>query len=189
MASDKENQISAWVKAHSDGLFSWALYKTSDKTIAEDLVQETFISAFEHLDRFEGKSNPKTWLQSILNNKITDHYRRQSRSIMQRPDTDAGLTDTMFDASGAWKANGLEHAWDEEVHFMDNPEFNAVLEQCMGDLPSNWRLALLSKYILNKDPKAICQELDISASNYWQIVHRAKLLLKKCLEINWLQTK
>jgi RNA polymerase sigma-70 factor (ECF subfamily) len=39
--------------------------------------------------------------------------------------------------------------------------------------------------ILKKKTEAICQELEITASNYWQIVHRSKLLLKKCLELKW----
>ena len=56
----------------------------------------------------------------------------------------------------------------------------------MEDLPQKWKFAVTSKYLTDKKADEICQELEITVSNYWQIVHRAKLLLKKCLEMKWL---
>jgi RNA polymerase sigma-70 factor (ECF subfamily) len=79
MASTKENTktlFESWVNQFSDELFSWAYHKTSSKETAEDLVQDTFLSAFHKIDTFEGKSSPKTWLFSILNNKsLTQFFR------------------------------------------------------------------------------------------------------------------
>jgi RNA polymerase sigma-70 factor (ECF subfamily) len=72
----KENSKSVleqWVNQFSDELYSWAF--SSSKEIAEDLVQDTFLAAFHKIDSFEGKSQPKTWLFSILNNKVIDYYR------------------------------------------------------------------------------------------------------------------
>jgi DNA-directed RNA polymerase specialized sigma24 family protein len=60
-----------------------------------------------------------------------------------------------------------------------------VMQECMNDLPHKWKLALVSKYLSDKDTTEICQELEITPSNYWQIVHRSKLLLRKCLEMKW----
>lgn len=68
--------IISWVEAYSDKLYSWALYKTKNKETAEDLVQDTFVIAFQSFNKFEGKSDPKTWLYGILNHKITDHFRK-----------------------------------------------------------------------------------------------------------------
>lgn len=95
------------------------------------------------------------------------------------------FTDTLFNSYDNWKANGLEEAWSHEAHLLDDPAFNDVMDVCMGDLPPKWRLTVLSKYIFDKETLEICQELEISKTNYWQVLHRAKLLLKKCLEINW----
>ena len=66
-----------WVKNYADYLYSIALFKTNMQTEAEDLVQETFLAAFKSKDEFRGQSTEKTWLTAILNNKITDHYRRK----------------------------------------------------------------------------------------------------------------
>ncbi|MFA7327306.1 MAG: RNA polymerase sigma factor [Candidatus Kapaibacterium sp.] len=98
--------IKSWVELYSDQLYTWAFYKTSDKETAEDLVQETFLAAINSFEKFEGKSEPKTWLLSILKNKIADHFRKVYRSnancdsiitlsksnlIFRTPDSDVGV--------------------------------------------------------------------------------------------------
>ena len=55
----------------------------------------------------------------------------------------------------------------------------------MGKLPSQWKIVITAKYLDSKKAKDICKELDITTSNYWQLVHRAKLQLKGCLENNF----
>ncbi len=173
--------LTQWVHEYSDGLFSWALHKTSDQAIAEDIVQETFIAAHKNFDSFEGKSSPKTWLTSILNNKIKDHYRAQSRKV----ETVSIEWPMPFTSDGHWKVNGLESKWTESPELLDELEFIRTFEKCIDALPDHWGFAVRSRYVMSKKSKDICQELDITESNYWQIIHRAKLSLKSCLELNW----
>ena len=73
--------IKGYVELYSDSLYTWAFNKTSDKETAEDLVQETFLAAVQGFAKFESKREPKTWLISILRNKIADHYRKSYRYI------------------------------------------------------------------------------------------------------------
>lgn len=188
----KENSkdiLEKWVNQFSDELFSWALYKTSSKETAEDLVQETFLAAFRKLDTFQGKSQPKTWLFSILNNKVIDYYRLTARTTKQTfsltENSGYELSDGLFNETENWKSNEINAIWDQEEELLDNPEFNNVMQDCMEDLPQKWKYAVTSKYLTDKNADEICQELEITVSNYWQIVHRAKLLLKKCLEMKW----
>jgi RNA polymerase sigma-70 factor (TIGR02943 family) len=188
----KENSklvLENWVNQYSDSLFSWALYKTSSKETAEDLVQETFLAAFHKIDTFQGKSQPKTWLFSILNNKIIDYYRLSAKTTKQNfslsEKSGYELSDGLFNDTEHWKNNDINPIWDQEEELLDNPEFNAAMQDCMEDLPKKWKIALTAKYLTDKNADAICQELEISLSNYWQIVHRAKLLMKKCLEMKW----
>nr|WP_315166441.1 sigma-70 family RNA polymerase sigma factor [uncultured Flavobacterium sp.] len=188
----KENSkdiLEKWVNQFSDELFSWALYKTSSKETAEDLVQETFLAAFHKLDTFQGKSQPKTWLFSILNNKVIDYYRLSAKTTKQTfsisENSGYELSDGLFNETENWKSNEINPIWDQEEELLDNPEFNNAMQECMEDLPQKWKYAVTSKYLTDKNADEICQELEITVSNYWQIVHRAKLLLKKCLEIKW----
>ncbi|MFO7825889.1 MAG: sigma-70 family RNA polymerase sigma factor [Cyclobacterium sp.] len=183
--TSKHVVVSEWVNSHGDYLFSWAYHKTGNREVAEDLVQEVFLAAVKNFEGFKEKSSPKTWLLKILNNKIIDHYRKSAKKTVHLDDQAFQFTETLFNANGNWKANGLEEAWSNDTHLLDDPAFNDVMNVCIEDLPPRWRLAVISKYIFDKETLEICQELEISKTNYWQVLHRAKLLLKKCLEINW----
>jgi RNA polymerase sigma-70 factor (ECF subfamily) len=188
--TDKKKKIfEDWINQYADAMFSWAFHKTSSKEVAEDLVQDTFLSAFKAIDSFENKSKPKTWLFSILNNKIIDFYRKSARKFNSL-DTDPEkegykITESLFDNNQNWTPTGFEDIWDREKHLLDDPEFIKVFEYCLKDLPEKWNLAILAKYRLGKGAADICQELDITPSNYWQIIHRSKLLLKECIEKEW----
>ncbi len=185
MANDSKKTITTWLQEYGDELYSWALYKTSNKEIAEDLVQDTFVSACTNFDKFQNNSTPKTWLFSILKNKIIDHYRSKSRQFTTSYEDYAKpmqMSDDLFDSNEEWK----EIAEVNAQNWLDNPEFITILSQCKNKLPENWQFILQARFILDQDSKNICQELEITMSNYWQIVHRAKLLLKKCIELNWI---
>ncbi|MGM5469698.1 sigma-70 family RNA polymerase sigma factor [Flavobacteriaceae bacterium LMO-SS05] len=187
---DSKKTIESWVSEHSDALFSWAFYKTSCKEVAEDLVQDTFLSAFNKLDSFKGNSQPKTWLFSILNNKVIDYYRLSAKttkktfSLSEEKATE--ISDGLFNETEDWKDYTINPIWNQDEELLDNPDFNKVMQYCMDDLPENWKLAVTSKYLTDKKAGEICQELNITVSNYWQIIHRAKLVLKKCLEMKWI---
>ncbi len=183
-----QEKITMWVESFSDDLYSWALYKTNDKLVAEDLVQDTFFAAFKSLDSFREESTAKTWIFKILNNKIIDHYRKSSRFkkiSVHNEEEGIILTNGLFDKHNNWNPNGLEDKWEQDEHLLDNTDFNKIMSLCMDDLPTPWRTAVSWKYYLEREAGEICQELNITPSNYWQIIHRAKLLLKKCLEKNW----
>ena len=185
MANDSKKTITTWLQEYGDELYSWALYKTSNKEIAEDLVQDTFVSACTNFDKFQNNSTPKTWLFSILKNKIIDHYRSKSRQFTTSYEDYSKpmqMSDDLFDSNEEWK----EIAEVNAQNWLDNPEFITILSQCKNKLPENWQFILQARFILDQDSKNICQELEITMSNYWQIVHRAKLLLKKCIELNWI---
>jgi len=181
----------SWVKLYTNSLYSWALFKTSSKETAEDLVQETFLTAYQQFEIFRGDSGPKTWLLAILNNKIKAHYRKKYQQIDINKDHDTatkdlGIFNQLFDDDDRWKDKEKPISWNaDEDHLLDNREFNMVLTSCLGKLPDNWRSAVNLKYIEQKKGELICQELDIAPTNFWQILHRAKLQLRKCLEINW----
>ncbi|MEB0260294.1 MULTISPECIES: sigma-70 family RNA polymerase sigma factor [unclassified Mucilaginibacter] len=181
--------IESWVTLYTNNLYSWAFFKTSSKESAEDLVQDTFLTAYQQFEKFRGESTPKTWLLAILNNKIRAHYRKKYQQLAEKERSETSnspIFDQLFDENDRWKNKEKPSAWhDDEGHLLDDREFNGVLTSCLGKLPEQWRVAVNLKYIEQKKGDLICQELDIAATNFWQILHRAKLQLRKCLEINW----
>jgi len=185
MSKDPTLQLSDLVEKYTETLYSRAFYKVSDAELAKDLVQETFLAAAEKIDSFKGNSSPKTWLFAILNHKITDHYRKK---MNQAVNLDHQVFSKFFDEEGTWSREKRPLDWqEEEQHLLDNPTFQKVLEDCLHELPENWHTAVKLKYLLSKKGDEICQELNISRTNYWQIIHRAKLQLRDCIQTNWLK--
>jgi RNA polymerase sigma-70 factor (ECF subfamily) len=179
------NDIAIWVEKYTQELYSWALHKISDSELAADLVQETFLAAAEKIESFKGDSSPKTWLFSILNHKIIDHYRKK---VNQPVHLENHAFSRFFSNEGDWKENNKPknwHAQENEQHLLDDNEFLNVLKKCLDALPEKWSISVKLKYLSDKSGDEICQELDITPSNYWQIIHRAKLQLRECIEKNW----
>ena len=189
--NDPEIVIKSWVDAYSNKMYSWCLFKTNSKETSEDLVQDTFMAAFQAMNKYEGKSDPKTWLFSILNNKIADHFRKLYRNPTVtesgiKQSSDASFFETYFEADGSWKKEQRPRVWPlEEAHLLDNKIFVKVLQSCIGKLSPDCYAAVQLKYLEEKKGEVICQELQITPANFWQMLHRARLQLRKCLEIHW----
>jgi DNA-directed RNA polymerase specialized sigma24 family protein len=73
----------------------------------------------------------------------------------------------------------------DEKELLDDPGFLQVLDQCMEGLPERSKAVLSAKYFEKKKGGLICQEMGLSSSNYWQLVRRAKLMLRDCLATKW----
>lgn len=190
MLKSKE-KITLWVNQYTEDLINWASYKTNDRVLAEDLVQETFISAHKNLDKFEEKSSPKTWLFSILKNKIADNYRSkiQQNTIREsdfKTENESSILDRIFNKQGEWNNSSKPQEWNSnEEELLDNEDFNLILKMCLENLNEKSFLSIQYKYLEGKNGKDICQDLGITPSNFWQLLHRAKLQVRECVENNW----
>ena len=178
-----DNRLTQWVETYTKELYSWAFHKVSDSELAKDLVQDTFLAAVERIQSFKGDSSPKTWLFSILNHKIIDYYRKKI-NLPTNIENQSLLS--FFDEEGSWKTDKRPKDWDEdETELLNNEEFRDILDNCLGELPEKWNASIKLKYLLNKNGDEICQELSITPTNLWQIIHRAKVQLRECVENNW----
>lgn len=186
----KDEQFKDWVKLYSGDLFRWAEFKSSSREVAEDLVQETFLAAYRSLDSFNHDSSPKTWLHAILKNKLTDYFRKKGRdivvseSVFYKYDTDP-FFDTFFDENGNWKKEARPQQWETEGELLDNADFRKTFYTCLKKLPPAWYHVMNLKYFEDKKGEEICKETNISSTNFWQILYRARLQLRACLEKNW----
>ncbi len=179
----RDKRLEQWVESYTKELYSWAFHKVSDTELAKDLVQDTFLAAVEGIQNFKRDSSPKTWLFSILNHKIIDYYRKKINLPSSIENQSLLL---FFDENGGWNPVRKPKNWDEdETELLDNEEFREVLNDCLGELPEKWNATIKLKYLFNKNGDEICQELSISSTNLWQIMHRAKVQLRECVENNW----
>ncbi len=184
-SSVRHSELTTWVRAYTKDMLSWATKRTSNQHIAEDLVQETFLIAAEKYSSFRRESEPKTWLFGILNLKIAEFYRSKKRTHESHVDIDE-FSDLFFSEDGKWKQSAAPTVWEDvDTHLFDDQLFVEIFEQCLGSLPNTWNQSLTAKFFSEKTTEQICQELGISITNYWQLIHRAKLKMRSCLEQQW----
>ena len=176
-----------WVNSHADYLYAFAVTRVNDESLARDLVQETFLAALERLDRFEGRSSERTWLTAILKNKIMDVFRRKASVLQSLQDCGSGGSIDFFETgNGHWKEGHQPKVFGiEQYDELANKEFNHVLEQCLKKLPALWLAVFTLRFIDEQTTEIICDQLAVSASNFWVIIHRAKVNLRACLQKNW----
>ena len=176
----------AWVDQYGDALFRFAIARVNNREIAEDLVQETFLAAVQARERFKGQSSEKTWLFGILKHKVIDHYRKNKPLIYEQdrwhnPDNPDN-PDGFFDAKGSWQIRP-EHWSADPGKSQDVKEFLDHFYRCLSDLPQRSADAFVYREIDGLHTEEICNLLDITAANCWVILYRARMLLRKCLEL------
>jgi RNA polymerase sigma-70 factor (ECF subfamily) len=177
-----------WVDLYGNYMYRYALARLSDPEIARDLVQESLLAAMHAFKGFQGKSSIKTWLIAILKRKIVDHYRRaRSRQSRNNIETGTGGIDQTFDEYGHWQISPNEWTLNPGKAY-EQREFMEVLYQCISKLPSRLAEIFMLREFEDMSTKQICSELDISESNCWVMLYRARLQLRNCLETNWLYT-
>jgi RNA polymerase sigma-70 factor (TIGR02943 family) len=181
-----------WVQNYADYLYSFAHYRVSDQELAEDLVQDTFLSALSARDTYKGQASEKTWLVSILKNKIIDHYKKAStrnESPLQLSTYDAPSYDYFFNKQkkGHWQKDHSPKDWSESPEQHETKEFYTVLKKCLAALPAKWQGVFKMSMLDEQDSKEVCKEFSLTSSNFWVIMHRAKLQVRECLEKNWVK--
>ena len=167
-------------------LLRYALLQLRDQDLAEDAVQETLLAALEGNARFTGKSSPRTWLTGILKHKIIDILRRKSREqplISSDDESETDAVDALFKDDGHWRQ--FPSDWGNPEKSLEDKKFRAVFELCSRLMPARTARAFMMRELMELTTEDICKELDITPTNLWVMLHRARLSLRECLEIKW----
>ena len=152
--------------------------------VAEDLISETFLAGLKAMKNFKGEASERTWLISILKRKIIDHYRR-NRSAKGSAEVHVSYLNP--ESEGDWLEENASDPFDRTAEdTMENEELRLAILECMGTLSERQAKIFKMKTIDGIDTDVICKEFNISPSNLWVIIHRARKHLMECLEENWL---
>lgn len=173
-----------WVDSYADYLFNYAVARVNNEAIAKDLVQETFFAGLKSAKNFEGKSTERTWLVSILKRKVIDHYRKINSKKGQ-----AEVKMNFYDEGeneGSWIEERVPQTWKNEAEEnIEKEELKNQIDKCIDSLPEKYAMVFRMKTIQEFETDEICKELDITPSNLWVIIHRARTQLRNCMEKNW----
>ena len=174
-----------WIKRYSDYLFNYTIARVNDREMAKDLVSETFLAGLKSMENFKGEASERTWLISILKRKIIDHYRKINSN---KGKAEVRMTyNSNSEDEGNWLEERIADPFDKtaEDTFV-NSELGEAIYYCLSKLPEKQAEVFKMKTILGYDTETICNELDITPSNLWVIIHRARTALADCMEKNWL---
>ena len=180
-----------WVDLYADSLFAFAIKSIPQPDQAQNLVQETFLAALQNRSGFKGNSTEKTWLIGILKNKITDHLRLKYREVPASQIVEENMhIEDFFDYADYGHLKKMPGDWEfNPALLVENKEFWTAFNDCLGKLPEKTSQAFSFREIDAMDSKEICKILGISSTNLWVLLHRARLQLRECLEINWFEKK
>lgn len=174
----------SWLDDHGDALFGYARARVRDPHTAEELVQETLLTAIDKRDDFAGRSAVRTWLIGILKHKILQHYRVQSREQPIADELPSSVLDDQFKKNGYWKQ--WPQKWrGDPIPLAESQEFRRVLERCLSRLPARLREAFLLAEQHDHSAQDLGKILDATATNVYVMLHRARTALRRCLEENW----
>lgn len=176
-----------WLKDHGDHLYGYAMYRLHDKHMAEDMVQETLLAAWKAYAKFEGRSSIKTWLTTILHNKIVDFVRKAARQKLVFSDEDLdGTIDGEFSETGHINTEFGAKQWPLRPDDMaQRGDFWRILQQCIDHLPKDTGEVFRLREVDGLSTEEICELKGIGKNNFWVILHRARKGLRSCMESNW----
>jgi RNA polymerase sigma-70 factor (ECF subfamily) len=181
-----------WVTKHGDVLFGYALRLVSDRLVAEDLVQETFLAALKGRNAFSGEALEQTWFIGILKNKVVDHFRRSGRDEpLSDPDQHADADDQDYVSAGpdagAWQPHRRPSAWSVDPSDpVEQQQFWKHLQGCLGGLEGRLARVYTLRDIQEIEYQEVCNLLAVTPTNLRVMLHRARKLLRHCLEMHWL---
>ncbi len=183
MAEHKLNP-NTWIEKYSDYLFNYTIVRVDDREIAKDIVQETFFAGLRSMKNFKGEASERTWLISILKRKIIDHYRKINSNKGKAEVRMAYNSDA--DSEGDWLEERVADPYAENAESkIENNELGKAIHNCLSKLPEKQATIFRMKTIDGFDTETICNEFDITASNLWVIIHRARTAMAACMEKNW----
>lgn len=179
----------AWLTEHGDYLYRYALLQLRDESAAEDAVQETLLAALGAWERFSGQSTVKTWLTGILKHKILDIFRKRSKepqftAFSDDAENELGrMEEAIFDASGHWIHP--PSSWGNPESNLNRQRFWQIFVNCLAQLAPAHAQVFQMRELDGQSTETICKELEITSTNCWVMLYRARLGLQQCLDQRW----
>lgn len=174
----KNGSVEKIIDLYTGPMLATCLGLGFSKDAAEELVHDTFVAFLKAVERFEGRSQIKTYLFGILYNKASDMRRQTKRE--EASDEIEAMFEQRFNTKGMWISppKGPEKE-------AESQELKQWIETCAEKLPINQRMAFFLKEVEDQTTDQICKILDVSTTNLGVLMFRARTKLRECLEKHW----
>ena len=183
-----EGAFTSLVERYHGALLRLAMGYVKDRAIAEDVVQETWLTCLRSLDRFEERSSLKTWIFGIALNIARSRGRRERRvmpfaSFFRRDEGSSGPTvdPDRFGGDGMWKVKPTSWTNVPEERVLGQ-ETMARGREAIDMLPAKLREVIVLRDVAGLDGGEVCALLAISPANQRVRLHRGRAAIRKMLE-------
>lgn len=179
--------------SHADTLLRYARPRVADAATAEDLVQETLLTALGAQERFRGASGLGTWLIGILRNKLLDHHRWRARhpsAPAANAAEEAAGDVAWFTTEGDWRVDpntGLEGLADDAAHALERAQLREAIAHCVERLSASLHRVFVLCELEDLPPEQICEIVGLTRGSLAVMLHRARHSLRACLQASWRQ--
>ena len=177
LQSGDEQAFVMLVNRYQMPMLRLACSMVSDRSIAEEAVQDTWMGVVRGIDRFEGRSSLKTWLFHILVNRVRSARTvEQQRRLRRTPSVDPGY----FSPSGQW-SEPVE-SWDDELaERLDAIAIRPVLGRALEGLPARQREVVLLRDVEGLSSQEACEVLGLRPGNQRILLHRGRANLREAV--------
>lgn len=164
------------IERHASGVYGLALRLMKNEADAEDVMQETFLSAFQAVDDFEGRASLKTWLYRITYNTAMMRHRSQAKAPGD------SVEDRLALAADGYPLPRQFYDWCclPESSF-ESEEVRVELEKAIRDLPETLRGVFLLRELEGLSTRETAETLDVSTDVVKTRLRRARLALREQL--------
>ncbi len=192
-AFEEEAALIVALKAGDRSAFERAVVRYSPKMIAtaraiagpavaEDIVQDAWLTVFKQIERFEGRASLATWLSRIVANRAISHLRAHAREVSPSQDQSDGADADAFDRTGSWAVPPTQWNLDSPDALLEAEGLRDCIEQHLLLMPDNQRSVLVLRDMHGAPFEEICNDLGLSASNVRVLLHRARMGLLKMID-------
>jgi RNA polymerase sigma-70 factor (ECF subfamily) len=153
-------------------------------SLAEEVVQEAWVSAYKAIYKFEGRSSLKTWLYTIVSNGAKTRLRKESRQVRFRDDDEqeSYLSGEHFASDGHWSNPPVNWDMNTPEQLLQEEQLQACIEKTLLLLSPQQKAAFTLRDIEQQPLGDICNILDTSNSNIRVLLHRARLKLMQVVD-------
>jgi RNA polymerase sigma-70 factor, ECF subfamily len=169
-------------------LLRYAKLQLRDDAAAEDVVQDTLLAVHQAQTSFRGDSERRTWAAGILKHKLMDALRSKYRHMMRGASAEQVANDDaidhtfegMFVDDGHWAEPVPE--WKTPHGNLEREQLRAALELCLTKLPANTGRVFMLREWMGYELSEVCSEFSMSGDSVRQTMHRARMLMRSCLQ-------
>lgn len=159
-----------------DQLYGGAMRLTRNPQDAEDLIQETYLKAYNNFGSFKQGTNLKAWLYRIMTNTYINSYRKAKRRPAESSADE--LSDFQLYTTSEHDSTGLESAEVEALKLMPD----STISEAMNDLPEDYRMVVYYADVVGLAYKEIAEIMDTPLGTVMSRLHRGRKLLRVALK-------